>query len=70
MALRVSKIIVGLVLLDEYDAPQEAQPIAFVGDAAGSATEKARAWLDELPAKIAEAEARDSGNGIERKGAS
>ena len=48
--LRVSQIVVTLVLIDEYDALKNADPLVFTGDVDGSAAEKATAFLtDSLP---------------------
>lgn len=54
MSLRVSQIMVQLVLLDEHDAPQRPDPLAFQGDAEGTAVEKAQAFLKDLPGKLDE----------------
>jgi hypothetical protein len=62
MTLRVSQIVVSLVLLDEYDAPKNADPIAFAGDAEGTAAEKLRGWVDGLPEKLRRAEESASGS--------
>lgn len=52
MSYRVSAITLRLALVDDYDAPAEAQPVVIVGDAAGSAIAKAIAWLDALPDEL------------------
>lgn len=57
MSLRISKLIFQVVLLDEFDDIKESEPIQFSGNADSTAVEKARAWLDEFPTKLAEAEA-------------
>lgn len=49
---RLSQVIVQAVLLDEFDAPATTEPIVLSGDADGSAIDKARAFLDELEAKL------------------
>lgn len=53
MAHRVSKIIIGLVLVNEFDAIEETTPIPFGNDADGTAAEKVAAWLEDLPAHLA-----------------
>jgi hypothetical protein len=55
MSLRVAQINVGLILLDEFDAIKNADPITFAGDQDGTAPDKLREWLDELPQKLAKA---------------
>lgn len=52
MSLRVSRLIVTLVALNEHDAILDANPIVFEGDEAGSAVEKVSVWLGELPEKL------------------
>ena len=48
--LRVSQIVVTLVLIDEYDALKNADPLVFTGDPDGTAAEKATVFLtDSLP---------------------
>lgn len=53
--LRISRIVVSVIALDEHDAIQEAQPIIFQGDAKGTAAEHLQAWSEELPKKMVEA---------------
>lgn len=43
--------MVQVILLDEFDAPHQQQPIGFQGDADGTALEKAKAFLEELSEK-------------------
>lgn len=51
VAHRISQIMVQVILLDEFDAPHQQQPIGFQGDADGTALEKAKAFLEELSEK-------------------
>lgn len=51
--MRVSRVTITLVTLDQYDALFETQPAHFNGDADGTALEKAAEWLAKLPETLA-----------------
>lgn len=59
MTHRVSLVVVSLVLVDEYDAPARINPAEFSGDAESTAVEKAKAWLEKIPALLAEFDAQE-----------
>jgi hypothetical protein len=52
MTYRPSKIIVGVVALDEFDAQYEGQPQQFMGGPDGTAVERAIEWLRGLDATL------------------
>lgn len=56
MRMRVSQLVVQAVLLDEFDAPQQTEPVTFSGDGEGTAADKLRDWLDDLPKKLEDVE--------------
>lgn len=53
MTPRISQIAITLILLDEYDALQQAEPVVFQGDPNGTAIDKAAEFLATLPAQLA-----------------
>lgn len=50
--VRVSQIIVQIVVLDQHDAPINADPLVFVGNENGTAADNLAAWLADLPAQL------------------
>lgn len=52
MNYRVSQISLTVIVLDEFDAPQQSEQTIFTGDKDGTAIEKAVEFLNELPKKL------------------
>lgn len=63
--LRVSQIAVNLVLINEHDAPTQADPVVFTGDENGTAAENLMGWLAKLPQHLEVAAAQLSNGSVE-----